>query len=222
MNTELVREVPVAVEVAGVVTGSLSGAIHAVVNKADAIGTFAAALATGIGGGVLRDLLLGNLPPAALQFPRYLPAVVAASVLSMLFAGWLARAAPVVSVIDALLLGLWTLAGNELALAKGLPSPAVVFVGTMTATGGGVLRDLLTGQPPAIFRKGQLLVTAALLAATVHVMLVRATALPGWFAGVAALVVAAGLRLAALRWNLTAPDPVDLPSWWRSRRRPSP
>ena len=83
--------VPVPVEVTAVVIGALSGALHAVNRKTDVVGTFALALSTGVGGGILRDILIGVTPPVALSNPRYLPVVAVAALLAMLFAKWLAR-----------------------------------------------------------------------------------------------------------------------------------
>ena len=83
--------VPLAVEVAAVGVGALSGGVHADGRKADAIGTFSLALATGVGGGIVRDLLLGADPPAALRVPIYLPGVALAAVLALMFASWQRR-----------------------------------------------------------------------------------------------------------------------------------
>src|SRR4051794_21359059 len=109
--------VPVAVELATVVIGALSGALHAVNRKADIVGTFSLAMSTGVGGGMLRDLLIGVSPPVALSQPLYLPVVAAAALLAMLFAGSLARLRSVLMPVDALLLGFWTVIGTEQALA---------------------------------------------------------------------------------------------------------
>lgn len=210
---------PPPVEVGAVVVGALSGGMHAVNRKSDAIGTFTIALATGLGGGMLRDVLLADGPPLALRAPLYLPVVAAAAVAALLFASWLARIALLLSVLDALLLGLWTVMGAERAFAHGLPVGSVIFLGTITAIGGGVLRDLLSDTVPAVLRRGELHATAALIAAAVFSFLVRFGRAPLFAAEVAALIVAAALRLLAMRWHLTAPEPFDLPAWWRNRRR---
>src|SRR4029453_7994930 len=106
------------------------------------------ALATGVGGGMVRDLLIGADPPAALRVPVYLPGVALAALLALMFASWIARVNRLLDVLDALLLGLWTVMGAEKALVYQLPIPSVVFLGVVTATGGGVLRDLLSGSAP--------------------------------------------------------------------------
>ncbi len=211
--------VPLAVEVAAVVIGALSGGIHAVGRKADAIGTFSLALATGVGGGIVRDILIGADPPTALRVPAYLPGVALAALLALMFASWIARANRVLDGLDAVLLGLWTVMGADKAMAYELPLPSVIFLGVVTATGGGVLRDLLSGSTPASFHKGELYVTAAFIAAIVYAALARTTSLPPWFVRLAAIATATAIRLAALRWRITAPEPFDLPRWWQQRRR---
>src|SRR3954463_14799742 len=128
--------VPVPIELTAVVIGALSGALHAVNRRADVVGTFSLAMSTGVGGGLLRDILIGVSPPVALAHASYLPVVAAAALLAMLFAGWLARLEAVLAPLDALLLGLWALSGTEQAIAHHLPVTSAVFVGTVTAVGG--------------------------------------------------------------------------------------
>jgi uncharacterized membrane protein YeiH len=98
--------VPVAVELTAVVIGALSGALHAANRKVDVVGTFSLAMSTGVGGGILRDLLIGVSPPVALSHALYLPVVAVAALLAMLFARWLARLQSALAPVDALLLGL--------------------------------------------------------------------------------------------------------------------
>ena len=209
---------PIAIEVGAVVVGALSGGIHAVGRKADAIGTFIIALATGVGGGILRDVLIADGTPLALRRPIYLPVVAVVSLVVLLFASWLARMAKVLVVVDAILLGFWTVMGTERAVAHQLPTAAVIFLGTLTASGGGILRDLLSGEVPAAFHKGELYVTAAFLGAVAYVVVRQVIAAPPLVAEAVAIAVTAGLRLAALRWQIHGPEPFDLPGWWQRRR----
>jgi uncharacterized membrane protein YeiH len=202
-------KVPLAVELAAVIVGALSGATHAVARKADVVGTFVLALATGVGGGLLRDLLIRASPPVALSNPYYLWVVAAAAVVAVLFAGALAHLLRGLVVVDALLLGLWTVMGTEQALAHRLPVASVLFVGTLTAVGGGAMRDILTGQTPAILLRGELHATAAFAGAIVYT-LARGAGLPRWVAEVATVSATSSLRLAARRWHITAPTPADV------------
>jgi uncharacterized membrane protein YeiH len=202
-------KVPLAVELAAVIIGALSGATHAVARKADVVGTFVLALATGVGGGLLRDLLIRASPPVALSNPYYLWVVAAAAIVGVLFAGAISRLQRGLIVVDALLLGLWTVMGTEQAIAHRLPVASVLFVGTLTAVGGGAMRDILTGQTPAILLRGELHATAAFFGAIVYA-LIRGAGAPRWIAEIATVGGAGSLRLAARVWHITAPTPADI------------
>jgi uncharacterized membrane protein YeiH len=220
-----VLHVPIAVELSAVVFGAVSGATHAVSRKADVVGTFSLAMSTGVGGGMLRDILIGVSPPVALSNGRYLPVVAAAAVGAMLFASALARLERAIATVDALLLGLWTVMGTEQALGHQLPVASAIFVGTLTAVGGGAMRDLLSGQTPVILLPGELYATAAFVAAVVYVLVAAAARLPSWVAELATVLTAFVLRIGAMRWHVKAPEPVDLSEWrrhFRVRRRHRP
>ena len=215
-------KVPIAIELGAVVFGALSGAIHAVGRKADAVGTFSLAMSTGVGGGMLRDLLIGVSPPVALAYARYLPVVAAAALGAMLFAGPLARLKRSLEIVDALLLGFWTVMGTEQALGHHLPVGSAIFVGTVTAVGGGAVRDLLSGETPVVFLPGELYATAAFVGAVVYAAIVVAAGLPTWAGELATVATAFTLRVSALRWHVKAPQPIDLPERWRRFRGRAP
>ena len=211
--------VPVPVELTAVVFGALSGALHAVNRKADVVGTFSLAMSTGVGGGILRDILIGVSPPVALSHALYLPVVAVAALLAMLFARWLARLTSALAPVDALLLGLWALIGTEQAIAHHLPLTSAVFVGTVTAVGGGALRDLLTNETPSFFLPGELYATAAFAGALAYPLVVRLAGLPAWAGEIATVGTACTVRLLALHWHVRAPSPIDLPERWLNPRR---
>jgi uncharacterized membrane protein YeiH len=211
--------VPVPVELTAVVIGALSGALHAANRKVDVVGTFSLAMSTGVGGGILRDVLIGVSPPVALSHALYLPVVAVAALLAMLFARSLARLHSALAPVDALLLGLWAVIGTEQALAHQLPVTSAVFVGTVTAVGGGALRDLLTNETPTVFLPGELYATAAFAGALAYPLVVRAAGLPTWAGEIATVGTACVVRLSAIHWHLRAPTPVDLPARWNDARR---
>lgn len=207
-------KVPLAVELTAVIIAALSGALHAVNKKVDVVGTFALAMATGAGGGMLRDILIGVSPPTALERPLYLPVVAGAALLAMLFASSLARIRAALAPVDALLLGMWAVIGTEKALAHDLPVLSSIFVGTITAVGGGAVRDLLTGETPAVFLPGELHAIAAFSGAAMYPLCSRAAGLPTWIAEIATVATACLVRLLAVRWHVRAPAPVNLPDRW--------
>jgi uncharacterized membrane protein YeiH len=203
-------KIPLALEAAAVVVGALSGGIHAVHRGGDIVGIFILALATGLGGGILRDILMGVGTPAALAHPYYLIVVAGAALVTLFLARALARIHRLLDLLDALLIGLWTVMGTGQAVAHHLPMTSAIFLGTVTAVGGGMIRDVLSGKTPAVMTKGELYATAAFLAAVVDVVLMRGLKVPALLAEFFTIATAAGLRLTAMRWHLTAPTPDDM------------
>jgi len=144
--------------------------------------------------------------------------VAVVALLAMLFANWLSRMVSFLGILDAILLGLWMVMGAERALAHGLRVSPAVFLGTVTATGGGIMRDLLLGQAPSALSKGELHVSAAFLGAVLYVSIVRGLGTAPLVGEVTAIAGTAAIRYLAIRWHITAPEPFDLPAWWRRRR----
>jgi uncharacterized membrane protein YeiH len=209
--------VPVVIEVLGLVAGALSGALHGMRHRVDLIGMCVLSLTTSLGGGLLRDVLIGQGPPVAMREPRYLMAVVCAVVIAVVLASWLARIRRILQVVDALLLGLWVAMGSEKALLVGLPISSAIFLGVVTPTGGGLMRDLLTGERPQLVSRGELHVTVAVIAAVEYVIL-RALPLPVLVGELVTIGSAATLRLLAMAHHWQAPGPFDLARWWKQRR----
>src|SRR3712207_7858567 len=106
------------------------------------------------GGGLVRDLLLGDLPPVALTNEAYLPTVAITAMVTFYFSGWLSRLTGLLVVLDAITLGFFTVIGAQKAQIAGLPSASVVFIGTVTAVGGAVIRDMLLAPRAHIVQPG--------------------------------------------------------------------
>ena len=145
-------------DLAGVFAFAVSGALLAVRKHYDVVGLTVLALVTALGGGTLRDVLLGDIPPQSLASTTYLvvPLVAAA----LVFVGHDVierRLRTSVLVFDAAGLGLFCVTGALKALAFGAPAVAAVLLGAITATGGGVIRDTLAGEDPVIFRSDSVL-----------------------------------------------------------------
>ena len=192
-------------DLVGIFVFALSGGLVAVRKELDIFGVLVLAGITGLGGGFLRDVLIGALPPAALADWRYLLVPVAAGLVTFWFHPALGRRERLVNVFDAAGLGLFCVTGALKALAFGLGPVPAALMGMLTGIGGGMLRDVLAGRVPVIFR-GELYGTPALAGATVAVLLheldkpLVVSALCG---GSLCLV----WRLVALRRNWTAPMP---------------
>jgi uncharacterized membrane protein YeiH len=186
---------------AGVAVFAATGALAAAREKHDLV-TFAFfAAITGVGGGTLRDLLLG-VPVFWVQDWRYVAICIAASMAIWMIGrrDWRFRA---LLWLDAIGLGAYGVLGAAKAEAVGAAPLICIVMGALTACFGGIVRDLLAGQPSILLRR-EITVSAALLAATVYVVL-RMPELPPWPAAVVAALCGFGLRAGALRWGWSLP-----------------
>jgi uncharacterized membrane protein YeiH len=201
---------PVPFEVAAIFAGALSGAMTAVSRRFDITGLVVLALVNGLGGGIMRDVLLQDHGIFALDNPRALAAVLVASVAGAFFFSAAEKIRPVLSVIDALSLGLFALVGADKALVAGLSPIASIMLGMITAIGGGIIRDLLCHLEPQVMRRGSLFAVAAAAGSTLFVTMVVWLNFAKPVAMVVAAAVAIALRLGSLRLGWESPEPLDL------------
>ncbi|MBC9731973.1 trimeric intracellular cation channel family protein [Nocardioides marmotae] len=159
----------VALELAGIFVFAISGGLVAVRKDLDVFGVILLAGTTGLGGGFVRDLLIGATPPETLTDWRYLFVPVAAGLLTFGYHPALGRMERTINVFDAFGLALFCVAGALKALDYGLGPIPAALLGMTTGIGGGILRDLLAGRVPVVFR-GELYATPALAGAFVAVM----------------------------------------------------
>lgn len=129
----------------------------------DIVGVAVFALLMGLGGGFIRDMLLGNLPAASLRDPWSLATVLLAIGIVLVIGRHLARASRAMSFLDGLALGLFAVTGTEYGLAFDLPYVSAILLGAISAVGGGMLVSVLQGQTPEILLAGA---PTALLAVT--------------------------------------------------------
>jgi uncharacterized membrane protein YeiH len=187
----------------GIFAFGLSGAIVAVRRRLDLFGVMVLALAAGLAGGLLRDIILGDLPPAALDDTRYLLAALAAGPTVFFGHRLIARLSKPVMVLDALGLGLFAVSGCRKALLFGLdPLPATIL-GVLTAVGGGALRDLLVAEVPRVLRE-EVYALAALLGAAVVVLGLH-VGLPDLWVATAGVALTFLLRLVSVWRGWQAP-----------------
>lgn len=204
-----VLALPYAVEMTAVTFGALSGALHATRRGLDVVGVFTLSLLVAIGGGAIRDVLLQSGVPVFLASPSYLASAAFASVVGVVLARLVRAAAPVIGVVDTLLIGVWVVIGAERALVVGLSYPSAALLGVVTATGGGLLRDLLCHEVPTAVRPGEWYVAAAIPAAAAFVLLVQAGAAVET-AQLVAIVTGAVLRAASVRFAWHTPTAYDV------------
>ncbi len=201
-------QVPLWIDLTAVVVGALAGAAIAARERFDIVGALLLAVVMGLGGGIIRDLLLG-LRPVAVTSRYYLPTAAAAAVAGYLFSSLVRRFGGIFVVLEAMSVGLFTVVGVEKALLYDLPYVSAIFVGVSAAVGGGVLVDLIAQRPVEVVHRGPWNATAALVGASVYAASAAAGAATGVSQDVTFAVVV-GMRLAALRWGLHTPVPADV------------
>lgn len=171
------------------------------------IGVMLIGILMALGGGMLRDILL-DVPVVAIQNEWFIPAAVTAAILGMPLARRTVENAFVGLFLDALVLGIYVLAGTQKALIYGTPAAGAVFVGVLTAVGGGTLVEVLLGSKPMILRDGPWFASAALLGALIVVLgygHIADNALATLTVATVALV-----RITSVRLGYTAPSVANI------------
>jgi uncharacterized membrane protein YeiH len=190
-----------ALDLLGTFAFALSGALLAARKRMDWFGVLVLAIAAGLGGGIVRDVLIGATPPAAITHWSYLATAAVAGVVGFFAPGAVARARRAVLVVDATGLGVFAVAGTAKAMEHGVPAAGAIVVGVVTAVGGGIARDLLAGDVPVVLHS-EIYASPAALAAAIVALGSRTPAVE-----VSASILATAIRLASLRFRWRAPRP---------------
>ena len=193
----LIAAVLLLLDLAGTFVFALSGAMTGVRNRLDLFGALVLAFAAGNAGGLTRDLLLGATPPPAVSDWRYIGVSLAAALVTFFRAAIIARLRSWVLILDAAGLALFAVSGTLKALAAGLNPVSAMLLGVLTGVGGGMLRDVLVSEVPAVLR-GEVDASAALAGAATVVM-GRLLGLPTPVGAVAGAVLCFVLRFLAIR-----------------------
>lgn len=200
----------------GDVVFAISGALTAGRNKMDIVGYVMIGTMTGIGGGTLRDLLLGRKVWWTSN-PQELLLCVLASLVAFFFIRNVNQDHKSIVWLDAVGLGAFAVVGCHIALTTGASFVVAVFMGMLTATGGGVLRDVLTNTKPMILSAGQLYATAALGGAMVYALTIDLGA-SAVVAQVLGFLTVLMLRAASILFGVRTGPPGELLSWERQGR----
>jgi uncharacterized membrane protein YeiH len=185
----------VVLDLVGIFVFAITGALVGVRKELDVFAVLVLAGTAGLGGGFLRDVLIGATPPATLADWRYLLVPAVAGLVTFFFHPSLGRKERVINVLDAAGLALFCVTGALKALAFGLGPVPAALMGMLTGIGGGMLRDVLTGRVPLVFR-GELYATPALVGALIAVV--------GHEAGLRTAVVAFPAAAVCFVWRVVA------------------
>jgi uncharacterized membrane protein YeiH len=145
--------VPVALDLVGIFVFALSGALLGIRIRFDVVGVLVLGAVTGLGGGIMRDVLIGAIPPASFTDWRYFAVPLVAGLVAFRFHPGLAKLERYITWFDAMGLGLFCVLGTVKALVFGLDPIPAALMGVLTGIGGGVLRDLLANRMPIVLRE---------------------------------------------------------------------
>jgi uncharacterized membrane protein YeiH len=190
-------------DMAATLVFALQGAMAGIEGNLDLLGVMVLAFATALGGGLIRDLLIGAVPPASLRDWRYSAVALAGGAIVFCLYGFIRKIpAPLIMVLDAVGLSLFAVAGTEKALMFGMHPFIAVLMGTITGVGGGTVRDILLTQVPRVLR-ADVYATAA-LAGAICMVVGRKLRLPPVWAALFGGAVCFLLRVISVweHWNL--------------------
>ena len=206
--TEPLFTIPLWADLLGVGLGGVQGAMFASgfqgQRRLDWLGVAIIGVMIGMGGGLIRDILLG-LQPASLQSNWYLLTAAGAALFGMLLAGLFNRLNRVIVILDAVVIGMFGAFGTSKAIAFGLPEVPAIFIGVCAAAGGGVLRDVLMGLPVSIMHVGSLYAVAA-GAGCAFIVIAHGLGMGIVLAAVIGIVVTAVIRVLAVVFDLSLPE----------------
>ncbi len=192
-------------DLCGTFVFALSGAMAGVKHRLDVFGVLVVSFAAANSGGILRDMLIGATPPPGIADWRYVATAALAGLVAIRWSVTIARLRDSVQLFDAGGLALFAVSGALKAQAFGLGPVAAVLLGVLTGIGGGMMRDVLTAEVPAVLR-GDVYAVAALAGASV-VVVGRMARLPSPAVTIAGAALCFAIRFLALRRNWQLPRP---------------
>jgi len=202
--------VVLVLDLAGTLVFALNGALTAIRSvRVDIVGVVTLGMITAMGGGIVRDVLIGRLPPATFSDWRYLAVAGVGALIAFALGRRLDRISLSINVFDALGLSFFAVTGATKALEAGLGPIQAVILGAITAVGGGTLRDVLIGQVPSVLSSG-LYAIPAVVGAAITVVAVR-LGVDGLAAALVAALACFTIRMLGLRFDIDAPTPRDAP-----------
>lgn len=193
-----------AFDLIGTFVFAISGLLTAARNRLDWFGGLVIAFVTAVGGGTLRDMMIGRTPVGWMQDENYLLVIAAGALVALLFQKWVLRLRKTMFLFDSIGIGLFTILGLTKTLDTGLSVPVAILMGTVSAVFGGVVRDTLCNEVPLIFRK-EIYATACLAGALLFVSLIE-WGVREQVALISTVVFTILLRILAVRfhWRLPA------------------
>lgn len=192
------------IDILGTFSFAVSGAFLAMEKKLDPFGVLVLSFVTAIGGGTLRDIMIGNLPVSWLRNETATIVIFSSAVATMFFGRYLKHLTTTLFLFDALGLGLFTVVGIKLGMDKHFSMGVCITLGTITACFGGVIRDVLLNSVPLLFRKE--IYAMACIAGGLIYFLLRAMKLNADVTTIICILIIFAIRLLAVRVKLSLPQ----------------
>lgn len=191
------------IDILGTFSFAVSGAFFAMEKKLDPFGVLILSFVTAIGGGTLRDMMIGDLPVGWLRNETATIVIFVGAIGSMFFGQWLKKINATLFLFDALGLGLFTIIGIEKGMELNFSIGVCISLGTITASFGGVIRDVLLNNVPLLFRK-EIYALASIIGGLVYYLLTK-TALNDDAAKIICILLIFAIRLGAVKYKLSLP-----------------
>lgn len=218
-NVDASAAIPAWLDLSAVMVGSLTGVLVAKERDLDLVGYLVLSLLGGLGGGLVRDVVMQVGDVYMLHSPLAIPVSAGAGIVGFLFSGMLHKFPRLLAWTDIVSVGLFVAAGTGKAMVYGLTPWACFLMGSVTGVGGGMLRDIALGETPQIFRRSNLYAICALMGSITYYLLISAAHVSRpWSVAISAAVVVLS-RMWSLRYNVLSPAGIDLtPSVSRAAR----
>ncbi|SFW75114.1 Uncharacterized membrane protein YeiH [Sinomicrobium oceani] len=192
------------IDLLGVVSFAISGVLAALQKRLDIFGVFIIAFVTAVGGGTIRDILIGIEPVTWLQDNIYMYTIIVTVIFALIFKEKLKYLRTSLFLFDTIGIGLYTLVGVEKGMVAELSAVMCIALGTITACFGGVVRDILCNDIPVIFHR-EIYATACVAGATSY-FLMRLLPVPDDVVFIISVVIVITIRLLAVKFKLALPS----------------
>jgi uncharacterized membrane protein YeiH len=197
-------EVFTLIDILGTAAFSISGVFAAMEKKLDIFGIFIIAFITAIGGGTIRDVLIGDFPVSWMRSPNYPIVIFISAAIAILFFRMIKDYGKILLVFDSIGIGFFTVLGIQKGIAHNFSPGLCIALGTITACFGGLVRDIILNQIPQIFHK-EIYATACIFGGILYFVL-RKTGLPEVAPDIICISVIVLVRLIAVKYNWSLPD----------------
>lgn len=226
---ESVLDIPFWLELVATLTGAITGSMHAVRRRYDVCGVVCISVINGLAGGIMRDILLQDYGIYAFQKPSLIVTCAVVGILVFYFGKLISYLDPAIDVIDNVSVALWAIIGAGKGMSAGLDIVPGAIMGTLTAVGGGIVRDVCMNRTPETFQAGSFYGLAAFFGSLAYALMAQSELLED-YAAVTCVVLIIALRYASLLfgWRTSAPhdfsdeaaEAVARPFEWLRRRMP--